>query len=126
MKVLLVSPDPGTRETMRLAVSAIQRMGYGPLEFLEVTDGRRAIEVAWKQLPGIVIADEISGNAGAFAVAQDLRGQEQPFPGIIAIFLERDYDTWLARWSGADAWFVKPVDPFAIAERIVELMKESA
>jgi DNA-binding response OmpR family regulator len=31
-------------------------------------------------------------------------------------------DSWLARWSGADAWFVKPVDPFELADRLVELM----
>ena len=32
------------------------------------------------------------------------------------------------RWSGADAWFVKPVDPFELADRLLELVteKESA
>ena len=38
------------------------------------------------------------------------------------IVLERKHDAWLARWSGADAWFVKPVDPFALADRLVELI----
>ena len=31
-------------------------------------------------------------------------------------------------WSGADAWYVKPVDPFELADRLLELVhqKESA
>jgi len=43
---------------------------------------------------------------------------------VIVILLERKQDAWLARWSGADAWFVEPVDPFALADRLVELMSE--
>jgi len=40
------------------------------------------------------------------------------------VLLERRHDAWLAKWSGADAWFVKPADPFAITDRIVELVRE--
>ena len=51
-----------------------------------------------------------------------------PFTGVIVILLERKHDVWLARWSGADAWFVRPVDPFELADRVLELVteKESA
>ena len=51
-----------------------------------------------------------------------------PFTGVIVILLERKHDAWLARWSGADAWFVRPVDPFELADRVLELVteKESA
>jgi hypothetical protein len=38
------------------------------------------------------------------------------------ILLERRQDAWLARWSGADAWFVRPIDPFALVERVLELI----
>ena len=43
---------------------------------------------------------------------------------MIVILLERSHDAWLARWSGADAWFVKPVDPFELADRLLELVSE--
>ncbi len=42
---------------------------------------------------------------------------------MIVILLERKHDAWLARWSGADAWFVKPVDPFELADRLLELVE---
>jgi len=41
-----------------------------------------------------------------------------PHPARIVTLLERPQDEWLARWSEADAWFVKPVDPFALAESV--------
>jgi hypothetical protein len=36
----------------------------------------------------------------------------------VIILLDRKVDEWLARWSGADAWFVKPIDPFALADAV--------
>ena len=46
------------------------------------------------------------------------------FPGVVVVLLDRSQDQWLAKWSGADAWFVKPVDPFALADRVVDLLRE--
>jgi len=106
----------------RLAVRAIERAVGEPLEFLEAGDGVRGIRLAWRERPEIVVADEIASRAGAFALAKDLRGAEEPYPGVIVILLDRPHDAWLARWSGADAWFTKPVDPFALADRLVELV----
>jgi hypothetical protein len=40
----------------------------------------------------------------------------------VVLVLARAQDEWLAKWSGADAWFTRPVDPFALADRVVELM----
>ena len=124
MKTLLVSPNPETRELMGLAVAGISRTLGRRLEFLEAADGDRALRVARRELPEVVIADEIASRAGAFAMAKDLRGQTEPFPGVIVILLDRHQDDWLARWSGADAWFVKPFDPFELASRVVELLRE--
>ncbi len=128
VKVLLVSPDPESRAMMALAVGGIERRLGLSLEFVEATDGERGIRAAWRERPELVVADEIASRAGAFALAKDLRGAAEPFPGAIVILLERRQDAWLARWSGADAWFVKPVDPFALTDRALELVtaKESA
>ena len=122
MKVLLVSPEPESRELMALAVAGIERRLGTPLEFLEATNGERGVTVAFRERPDVVVADEIASRAGAFSLAKDLRGALEPYPGAIVILLERRQDAWLARWSGADAWFVKPVDPFELADRLLELV----
>jgi DNA-binding response OmpR family regulator len=126
MKVLLVSVDASLRETMAVAVRSVQRaLGETsePYEALEATDGVRGIAMAWRHFPEVVIADEISSRAGAFALAKDLKGADPPFPGVVVILLDRSQDAWLARWSGADAWFVKPVNPFEMSDRLVDLMR---
>ena len=129
MDVLLVSPDPRSRESMALAVRSIERALGSELRFRAAANGELGIRAALRDRPEVVVADEIASRAGAFALTKELReGSAEPYEGVIVILLERKHDAWLARWSGADAWFVKPVDPFALAERVLELVtqKESA
>jgi CheY-like chemotaxis protein len=128
VKVLLVSPDPASREIMAVTVASLERRAGSRPEFLEARNGEDGVKIAWRELPDVIVADEIASRMGAFALARDLRGAEDPFPGAIVILLDRRQDTWLAKWSGADAWFVKPVDPFALAQKVEDLvaMKEMA
>lgn len=123
MDVLLVSPDPRSRETMRLVVRSIERALDAPLRFLEASDGEEGARVGLRDRPDAIVADEIASRAGAFALARTLRGAPDPYVGAIVILLERRHDAWLARWSGADAWFVKPIDPFDLADRLLELVE---
>lgn len=122
MKVLLVSADPAVREQIALTVRSVRRgpSGEEPFELLEASDGVRGIELAWRHRPEVVVADEITSRAGAFALARELKGAEPPFAGRVIVLLDRAVDTWLARWAGADAWFVKPADPFELARSFRE------
>ncbi len=123
VKALVISADPDVRRQLRVALgSAEQRMGE-PWEHLEAANGIEGIALAWRELPEVVVADEIASGAGSFAVAKDLRGQDRPYPGSIVIVLAREQDAWLARWSGADAWLSRPLDPFALADTVVSLVE---
>jgi DNA-binding response OmpR family regulator len=126
--VLLVSPDPDFRALMELGVRSIERRLGTELRFRAAKNGEIGIKAARRDRPEIIVADEIASRAGAFALAKQLRDDPTPYTGVIIILLERKHDAWLARWSGADAWFVKPVDPFELADRLVDLVmeKESA
>jgi DNA-binding response OmpR family regulator len=124
VEVLLVSPDPQSRELMALAVRSIERRIGTELTFRAAKNGELGIRAALRERPEIVVADEIASRAGAFALAKTLRDDNEPFTGVIVILLERKHDAWLARWSGADAWYVKPADPFEVADRLLELVSE--
>jgi DNA-binding response OmpR family regulator len=124
VEVLLVSPDPSTRDLMALVVRSLERRTGGELRFRAARDGDLGTVAARRDRPEIVVADEIASRAGAFGLARTLRDDADPFTGAIVIFLERAHDAWLARWSGADAWFVKPVDPFDVADRLLEVLEE--
>lgn len=126
MKALLISPDPALREQLRVAVGTVERRSGERWEYMEAPDGILGLRLAWRELPDLVVADEIASGAGAFAVAKDLRGAAEPFQGSIVLILARSQDQWLARWSGADAWMTKPVDAFALADTVAELMGRPA
>jgi DNA-binding response OmpR family regulator len=128
VNVLLVSPDPRSRELTALAVRSVERALGVEINFRAAANGELGIRAAMRERPDVVVADEIASRAGAFALTKTLRDDADPFLGVVVILLERKHDTWLAKWSGADAWFVKPVDPFELADRVLELVteKESA
>jgi DNA-binding response OmpR family regulator len=120
VKALVISPDEEVRQHLRIALQSAERRTGGSWRYLEASDGIAGLRTAWRELPDVVVVDEIASRAGAFAVAKDLRGAQEPFPGAIVIVLARREDAWLARWAGADAWIERPIDPFALADAVVE------
>ena len=95
-----MSPDPRSRELMALTVRSIERRLGSSLRFRAAANGELALRAALRDRPDVVIAD------------------------VIVVLLERVHDAWLASWSGADAWYVKPADPFAVADRLWELLEQ--
>jgi CheY-like chemotaxis protein len=122
--VLLVSPDPASRDLMALAVRSIERRSGEELRFRAARNGALGVTAARRTRPEVIVADEFASHEGAFSLARTLRDDPEPYRGVIVILLERMHDAWLARWSGADAWYVKPADPFEIADRLLELLEE--
>ena len=107
MRALIVSRTAGARGWIRSAV--------GPdWETDEAADGREALRLLGHENVDLVVADESSEPFGAFGLARELK--ILPNPPAVIVVLERAQDVWLARWSGADRWFVQPVDPFELAE----------
>jgi DNA-binding response OmpR family regulator len=123
MKILLMSSDPRTRELMAVAAASAERALGESILFIEARDGLEAIKRTWRDRPDVVVTEESASRAGGFAVAKELRGAAQPFEGGIVILLDRALDWWLAKWSGADTWFTKPIDPFALADAVVGLAR---
>lgn len=117
-----MSADANARDLMRVSVGSIERRLGEPVSFIESENGEHGARIGLRERPDAVVADEIASRAGAFSLARDLRGAPDPYDGPIVILLERKHDVWLARWSGADAWFVRPIDPFELADRLVELI----
>lgn len=117
VKVLIVSEhEPGRRWV---------RSALGPAwEPLEAANGLEARAIAEREAVDLVVTDETTEPYGAFGLARELKMTARP-PAVI-VLLERREDAWLARWSGADRWFVRPVDSFALARAAQELARERA
>ena len=91
VKVLLVTADPDVRTQMQVAARALRRRmdAADGLELLEAADGDRGARIAWRERPDVVLADEITSRAGAFALTKELKGADPPFAGRVIILLER-------------------------------------
>jgi DNA-binding response OmpR family regulator len=126
VKALVISADPALREQLRVALGAVRRRTGTSWDSLEAPNGIVGLRLAWRERPDLVVADEIASGAGAFAVAKDLRGAAEPFPGALVLVLARRQDAWLAKWSGADAWVIKPIDPFQLADVVAEQLERRA
>src|SRR5207302_4756375 len=104
----LTSASESVAQSMRLSVAGIEPQLGESLTFVHAPDGERAVRVVHRELPELVIADEIQSREGAFSMTKDLRDGLPTYDGVVVILLDRPHDAWLARWAGADAWFVKP------------------
>jgi DNA-binding response OmpR family regulator len=110
VKVLLVTTDARIEADVRSAL-----MGEDN-HVLHVATPQRALAYLCER-PNemdIVVADADTAPTGGFALSWDMKAHDQmgdPMPPIV-LLIARDDDRWMAKWSRADAFIRKPVDPF--------------
>jgi CheY-like chemotaxis protein len=92
---------------------------------VEASNGRDALRMVEQDDEiDLVVADETAEPYGAFGLARECKLLLDP-PAVI-VLLERPQDAWLARWSGADKHFVRPIDAFALADAAAALVSPAA
>lgn len=136
MRMLLVSGDP--RVTTEVTTALVGRRprpaeggGDGPapgdLEVTEVATPQRALQQLDDEGPfDIVVANNDTHPTGGFYLAREVAarrwvGREVP---PVVLLLARKQDAWLSDWAQADAWVLKPVDPFDLAEVVDALVED--
>lgn len=114
MDVLVVSESADQRSWVSRALGRTAPV-------LEATNGRDALRMVVDAGGdvGLVVTDETAEPFGAFGLSRELKLLIDP-PKVI-VLLDRQQDQWLARWSGADRWLLRPVDPFALADAAADL-----
>jgi len=73
----------------------------------------------------LVVADNDTHPSGGFFLAKELswrRDEGRGTPPVLLI-LARPQDRWLSDWSRADAYCVRPIDPFDLAEAVDALLE---
>lgn len=116
MQVLAVTPRADVLEDVRTAL-----LGDDEDSAVEVVAAPRAALQWLDDEPGrfdVVVADADTTPTGGFALARDMKARAHlatPMPPVV-LLIARLQDRWLAEWAEADAWSLKPVDPFDLAE----------
>lgn len=129
MKALLVAENPRIAEQVKTAL-----LGRPDADVFRVTTPQRAVALLDEAVAqgeperyAVVIGDNDTHPTGGYFLAREVkaRGQMgQTMPPVILLLARAD-DRWLANWSQADAYVVKPVDPFNLRE-VVDAVVEGA
>lgn len=111
MKVLVVNQNP--RVSLELTSALVG--DEGDVEVLEVRTPERALQ----QLDDVggfdlVLADNDTAPSGGFYLAREVKARGKMGHDVppVVLLLARDQDKFLAKWSEADAFIIKPADPF--------------
>jgi DNA-binding response OmpR family regulator len=126
VRVLVVSED--VAERLR-AVSAMALHIDDPIEVVEASSGDEARRLLAEDAAfDVLVVDGDLQPRGGFALLYELRSRAE-LAGTAAppsvVLASREQDRWLARWAGANDVVFKPVDPFALADRVVGVRTEA-
>lgn len=69
----------------------------------------------------LFILDGEAVPEGGMGLAHALKDELIDCPPIMVI-IQRAQDSWLARWSGAEAVVSHPIDPFTLGAKVAELL----
>lgn len=119
IKILLVDDEPDILEIIRFN---LDKEGY---QIKTASNGIKAIEVAEKFLPNLIILDVMMPDLDGIETCERLR-QDKRFQDTIIMFLTargEDYSHVAAFDAGADDYVTKPVKPKVLVSKIKGLLR---
>ena len=114
--VLLVDDDPKIRELLRLY---IEREGH---RTLFAADGERALEVALRSKPDLVLLDVMLPGLDGFEVSRRIRDASD-VPILLLTARSGEGDKVIGLDMGADDYVVKPFSPRELMARVRALLR---
>lgn len=119
MKILLVSSHEHVTAQVMTAL-----LGASDAEVVEVRTPQRALALLDEGgLFDVLVADNDTWPTGGFALSREVKARLHMGKDVppVLLLLAREQDRWLSNWSGADAYMLKPPDPFDLAETVEAL-----
>ena len=122
MKVLVYSDDSTTRSEVLLALGRRPHPDLPALEYVECATEPVVIATMDAGDVDLAILDGEAVPAGGMGVCRQLKDEIFQCPPIL-VLTGRPEDGWLATWSRADAAVSHPLDPIALAEAVISLLR---
>ena len=122
LRVLVYSDDIDTSQQVILALGRRPHPDLPELQYVEVAT--EPVVIANMDAGGIalVILDGEAVPAGGLGIAKQLKDEIYQCPPVV-VLTGRPQDAWLATWSRAEAAVSHPIDPVALAEAVVSLLR---
>ncbi|MGH3459640.1 hypothetical protein [Aeromicrobium sp.] len=122
LRVLVYSDDRDVRATVISALGTCPHPDLPAFEYVECATE----PVVFQHLDGggfdLVILDGEAVPAGGLGIARQMKDEIYQAPPVL-VLTGRPQDAWLATWSRAEAALPHPIDPFRLAETVIDLAR---
>jgi DNA-binding response OmpR family regulator len=115
--ILLVDDEPAIIQLARLY---LERDGF---QTISAGNGEKALEMAGRLKPGLVVLDVMLPKLDGFAVCRQLRAQGNQVPIIMLTARDEDIDKILGLELGADDYLTKPFNPRELVARVRTILR---
>jgi len=122
LRILVYSSNPRTREQVHLALGKRVHPDLPELTYVDVATGPMVVRLMDEGGFDLVILDGEATPTGGMGIAKQLKDEIPDCPPIL-VLTGRPDDAWLARWSRAEAAVSHPIDPIALADAVVGLLR---
>ena len=122
LKVLVYSDDVSVRKQVILALGRRPHPDLPDVEYVEVATEPIVLQNFDAGTVDLAVLDGEAVPAGGIGIAKQLKDEIDSCPPIV-VLTGRPQDAWLATWSRADAAVPQPLDPIALAETVVGLLR---
>ena len=118
-KILIVDDDP---EIVTMLSLRLGRRGY---DVKTASDGHRAVEIAKRERPDLILLDVMMPRMDGYEVCTKLRadGRSAHIPVIMLTAKSMEADRSMAYTAGADDWVTKPFDPAVLVSKVKDHLR---
>jgi len=120
--VLVYSDDVDTRQQVLLALGTRLHPDLPELTYVEVATKPVLLQQVDAGGLDLLILDGESTPVGGMGLARQFKDEIYKCPPIL-VLTGRAQDNWLATWSRADAAVSHPIEPMALADAVLGLLR---
>ena len=120
-KILLVDDSSYMRGVLK---KILKEAGF--TDFLEASDGERALDAFQRERPGVVLLDIVMPNKNGVEVLRELRKLDAEARVVMVSAVGQDVIIQEALQAGAQAFIVKPFDAARVKETVQTVLAGGA
>ena len=122
LKVLVYSDDSAIRASVKVSLGRRPSVDFGEIEILECATQPAVLAAVDSKPFDLLILDGEATPSGGMGLCRQLKDEIYNCPPVL-VLVGRVDDRWLATWSRADAVVAHPIDPRAIVNACLDLLK---
>lgn len=125
LRILVYSDDANVRDQVKLALGRRIHPELPELTYIDVATGPMVVKQVDAGGVDLAILDGEATPTGGMGIAKQLKDEIADCPPIV-VLTGRPDDSWLARWSRAEAAVPHPIDPVKLADAVVTVLRKPA